>query len=232
MSLYESCDFSEGVIENWKIGFPLERIYGRIFLAEVGGKFSTGFFPSLSFLDQGEKNPAESQSVKVQGTSGEISVSKNVGKIMQNVGSRRFTPKLAKVAMLANTQNSIIINKGKDFKILKNRFNSYGRQVDSRTSEKKYIDRLDGGKIWYRTSWMLDFTCPTFRKVDTFGQVGLGTWAHINGCIDVCKCAEIFRHNLRSRVSNGWKSKWLKFCTKANQVAHQIKVNIETFRAY
>ena len=85
--------------------------------------------------------------MKVQGTSGEISVSKNVGKIMQNVGSRRFTPKLAKVAMLANTQNSIIINKGKDFKILKNRFNSYGRQVDSRTSEKKYIDRLDGGKI-------------------------------------------------------------------------------------
>ena len=85
--------------------------------------------------------------MKVQGTSGEISVSKNVGKIMHNVGSRRFTPKLAKLAMLANTQNSIIINKGKDFKILKNRFNSYGRQVGSRTSEKKYIDRLDGGKI-------------------------------------------------------------------------------------
>ena len=38
--------------------------------------------------------------------------------------------------MLANTQNSIIINKGKDLKISKNRFNRYDVQAGSRTSEK------------------------------------------------------------------------------------------------
>ena len=38
--------------------------------------------------------------------------------------------------MLDNTQNSIIINKGKDLKIKKNRFNRFGGQTDSRTSEK------------------------------------------------------------------------------------------------
>ena len=37
---------------------------------------------------------------------------------MQNVGSRRLTPKL-QTYTLANTQNSIIINKGKDLKISK-----------------------------------------------------------------------------------------------------------------
>ena len=39
--------------------------------------------------------------------------------------------------MLANTQNSIIINKRKDLKISKNRFNGYGVQAGSRTREKK-----------------------------------------------------------------------------------------------
>ena len=57
MSLYESCDCSERVIKNSKIGFPPERIYGRIFLTEVGEKFFAGFFPSLFFLDQGESAP-------------------------------------------------------------------------------------------------------------------------------------------------------------------------------
>ena len=38
--------------------------------------------------------------------------------------------------MLANTQNSIIINKGKDLKISKNRFNGYGRQAGCQTREK------------------------------------------------------------------------------------------------
>ena len=94
MSLYESCDCSERVIKNSKIEFPPERIYGRIFLTEVGGKFFAGFFPSLFFLDQGEnapqKNTAETQSMKIQVMSGEIPVSKNVGKIMQNVGSRNL----------------------------------------------------------------------------------------------------------------------------------------------
>ena len=43
------------------------------------------------------KNPAETQLMKIQVKSGEILVRKNVGKIMQNVGNPRFTPKLAKL---------------------------------------------------------------------------------------------------------------------------------------
>ena len=68
-----------------------------------------------------KKNPAETQSMKIHVNSGEIPVCKNIGKIMQNVDSRSLTPKSAKlkVKMLANTQNSIIINKGKDLKISK-----------------------------------------------------------------------------------------------------------------
>ena len=74
MSLHESFDFSEGVIEVAKPPFSLERLYGQIFLTEFG------------------KSPAETQSMKIQVKSGEIPVRKNVGKIMQNVGSRRLTP--------------------------------------------------------------------------------------------------------------------------------------------
>ena len=51
MSLYESCDFSTGVIEVATIAFPLERVYGRIFLTEFGGTFFASFFPGLFFLD-------------------------------------------------------------------------------------------------------------------------------------------------------------------------------------
>ena len=40
--------------------------------------------------------------------------------------------------MLANAQNSITVNKGKKLRISKNRFNRYGRQAGSRTSEKIY----------------------------------------------------------------------------------------------
>ena len=50
MSLYESCDFSEGVTEVAKVAFSLERVYGRIFLTGFGGTFFTGFFPGLFFL--------------------------------------------------------------------------------------------------------------------------------------------------------------------------------------
>ena len=43
------------------------------------------------------KTPAETQSVKIQVNSEEITVCKDVGKIMQNVGSRRLTSKSAKL---------------------------------------------------------------------------------------------------------------------------------------
>ena len=89
----------------------------------------------------------------------EITVRKNTGKIMQNLDSCRLTPESAKftcypilkiksliqsqtytwigkVHLLYNTQNSIIINTGKNSKISKNRFNRYGGQVGSRRNEK------------------------------------------------------------------------------------------------
>ena len=49
--------------------------------------------------------------------------------------------------MLANTQNSIIINKGKDLKISKNRFNGYGGQAGSRTREKNISTVWNVGKF-------------------------------------------------------------------------------------
>ena len=49
--------------------------------------------------------------------------------------------------MLSNTQYLVIINTGKDLKKSKHKFNRQNGQVGSRTSEKKYIDRLDSGTI-------------------------------------------------------------------------------------
>ena len=100
MSLYELSNYSEGVIGVAKIGFSLERLYGRIFLIEFGRTFFCGLFSRcLFFLGQGEntpgKNPAEAQSMKIQVKSGEIQVRKNVDN--QNVDSRRRTAKSAKL---------------------------------------------------------------------------------------------------------------------------------------
>ena len=69
--------------------------------------------------------------------------------------------------MLANTQNSIIINKGKDFKISKNMFNRYGRQAGSRTSEKNIltvwiVGKFDIGQLGYWTSLVQRFESSTF----------------------------------------------------------------------
>ena len=55
------------------------------------------FFSSAKEKIHREKKPAEAQSVKIQVKSREIPVCKNVGKNMQNVGSRRLTPKSAKL---------------------------------------------------------------------------------------------------------------------------------------
>ena len=98
----EDMNFSEGVIWVPKVGSSLERLYARIFLTEFGGTFFCGLFSRcLFFSSQGEntpgKNPAETQSLKIQVKSGEILVRKNVGKIMQNVDSPRVTPKSAKL---------------------------------------------------------------------------------------------------------------------------------------
>ena len=89
-SLYESLDFSEIFIEVEKIPSFLERLSGKIFLTELGGTHFCGLFPDVVFfLGQGKntrrRDPAETQSMKIQVTSGEMLVRKNVGKIMQNV---------------------------------------------------------------------------------------------------------------------------------------------------
>ena len=57
MSLYESCDFPEGVIKITKIEFSLERVHGRIFLTQFEAIFFAGIFPSLFFFGQGENTP-------------------------------------------------------------------------------------------------------------------------------------------------------------------------------
>ena len=71
-------------------------------MTEFGGTFFAGFFPGVFFFSgQVEntpgKNPAETQSMKIQVRSREILVRKNVGRIMQNVDGPRVTPKSAKL---------------------------------------------------------------------------------------------------------------------------------------
>ena len=103
---------------------------------EFGGTFFAGFFASF-FLGQGEKYTgkklAETQSMKTQVKSGEIPVRKNFEKIMQNLDSRRLTPKSAKLTCYPIPKIQSRKNMGKDLKISKNR---YGRQLGSRTNKK------------------------------------------------------------------------------------------------
>ena len=65
------------------------------------------FSRCLFFLFQGEnytgKKLAEPQSVKIQVNSREIRFRKNVGKMKQNVDTRRLIPRSAKVDMLSIT---------------------------------------------------------------------------------------------------------------------------------
>ena len=116
MSLYESFAFSEGSIGIAKIAFFLEKqYYGRIFLTKFGGTFLAGFF---FFLGQGEKL-AETQSVIMQVKSGEIPVCRNVGKMKQNVDSRRLAAKSAKLTCYLILKIQSRENKRKDLKISK-----------------------------------------------------------------------------------------------------------------
>ena len=57
--------------------------------------------------------------MKIQAKSEEIPVRKNVGKIMQNVDSRRFTPKSAKLMCYPLIKIQSRENTGKDLKISK-----------------------------------------------------------------------------------------------------------------
>ena len=101
--------------------------------------FFAGFIPGLFFSAKekilSEKNPAETQSMKIQVKSGKIPVCKNVGKIMQNLGKRRLTPISAKLTVSQYSK----FNHNKQGK---SRFNRHGGQTGS-----GYIDHLDNEKI-------------------------------------------------------------------------------------
>ena len=162
MSLYESCDFSEGVVEVAKFAFSVERVYGQIFLTEFGWTFFAGFFPSLFFKERIHREKTQQKLKKINENSSKVRRNtspqegwKNYAKSNQ---SQTYTS-IDKVNMLANTQNSIIISKGKDLKISKNRFNKYGGQVRSSTSKNIYIS----------TVWI----------VGKFGTEQLGCWTSL-----------------------------------------------------
>ena len=107
--------FFEGGIRVAKIGFYLDWVWGNIFCRL--------FSWCLFFLDQGEsytgKKLAETQSVKIQLKSREIPVDKNVGKMKQNLDTRRLTPKSAKLTCYSILKIQWRQNTGKDLKISK-----------------------------------------------------------------------------------------------------------------
>ena len=89
----------------------------------LGEIFFSGFFGGFFFLSKVEKYTGkklvETQSMKIQAKSEEIPVRKNVGKIMQNVDSRRLTPKSAKLMCYPLIKIQSRENMGKDLKISK-----------------------------------------------------------------------------------------------------------------
>ena len=88
-----------------KLHFPLKEYMDGYFCLSLEEHFLQPFFLSfiaVFFLGQGENTPRKKtrrNSVNENSLkSGEIPIRKNVGKIMENVGSRRRTPKSAKLA--------------------------------------------------------------------------------------------------------------------------------------
>ena len=57
MSLYKSCDFSEGVIEVAKIEFSLEGVYGGYFWLSLEENFLRAFFPVFFSSAKDKKHP-------------------------------------------------------------------------------------------------------------------------------------------------------------------------------
>ena len=98
MSLYESCDFSEGVIEVKKNCIFLERVYGRIFLTEFGEIFFADFFPGLFFFGHGENTPRKKpRRNSVSETSSKFRRNTSPQERWKNYAIGRLTPKSAKL---------------------------------------------------------------------------------------------------------------------------------------
>ena len=86
---------------------------------------------------------------------------------MQNIAVADLHLNRQGVKMLANAQNLIIINKGKYLKITKNRFNRFGGQAGSRTSEKNIstvwiVRKFDIGHLGCWTSLVQHFESLKF----------------------------------------------------------------------
>ena len=85
-----------------KLQLPLRDYMEGYFWQSLGETFLRPVFTVWFFFSPMQnaqrKNPAETQSMKIQVTSGEILVHKNVGKIMQNVDSPSLALKPSKLA--------------------------------------------------------------------------------------------------------------------------------------
>ena len=169
----------------------------------MGQHFLLAFFLVSFFLRPRRKlhrkKLAETQSMKIQVKSGEIPVRKNVGKMKQNVDSRRLTPKSAKLTCYPILKIQLRENTGKDYR--------YDRQVGSRASKRNIsvvwnMGQFVIGQFWCRTSLAQHFGS---LKLSDMKDVGPTTWAHINGYIDACKCTEIFiQQYLKVENQNEW----------------------------
>ena len=140
-----------------------------MFWLKLGKHFLLAFFPVSFFLRlrrkmHWEKNLTKTQSMKTQVKSGKIPVHKNVGKMKQNVDSRRLTPKSAKSTFYLILKIHSRENTGKFLKI----------------SKTGMADRwvLVQVKNIYQPSGMWD------NLISDSWDVGLVTWTHINGFID------------------------------------------------
>ena len=141
------------------------------FWLKLGKHFLLAFFPVSFFLRlRRKKKLTKTQSMKTQVKSGEIPVHKNVGKMKQNIDSRRLTPKSAKSTFYLILKIHSRESTGKFLKI----------------SKTGMADRwvLVQVKNIYQPSGMWD------NLISDSWDVGLVTWTHINGFIDACKCTE------------------------------------------
>ena len=97
MSLYESFDFSKGVIEVTKIDFSLEGLHWRIFLTVFGGTFFAGFYPGVFFLRPKTKCTGKKPRKN--------SVTENSSKVRRNTSPQERWKNYAKTWVVGQSDN-------------------------------------------------------------------------------------------------------------------------------
>ena len=141
--------------------FPLKDYMNGYFWLSLEEHFLQAFFPVSFFLRQKRKytakkprrNTVYENSTKVRRNTSPQERWKNYGKHGQSLTNIV----IGKVEMLANTQNSIIINKGKDLKISKSRLTRCGVKAVYRANEKSsstiwIVGEFDIGQLRCGTS--------------------------------------------------------------------------------